>query len=101
METQFPRDGRVEWIGGASQRGGDMVAGQRRGRDYEGMWAGFHAAGSDRLAESSIPFAVSPGNHGYFVYLWLLGELARVGDRKALSISSLSTNIHCCTKVRD
>lgn len=42
---------------------GDMVAGQRAGLDYEGMWASFHAAVSDRLAASGIPFAVSPGNH--------------------------------------
>ncbi|HEY8427045.1 MAG TPA: metallophosphoesterase [Sandaracinaceae bacterium] len=42
---------------------GDMVAGQRPGLDYEGMWASFHAAVSDRLADAGIPFAVSPGNH--------------------------------------
>ncbi len=42
---------------------GDMVAGQRAGLDYEGMWSSFHAAVSDRLAEADIPFAVSPGNH--------------------------------------
>lgn len=53
---------------------GDMVAGQRRGLDYEGMWAGFHAAVSDRLAESSIPFAVSPGNHDASGYARYEGE---------------------------
>ncbi len=42
---------------------GDMVAGQRRGLDYEAMWKGFHAAVSEPLAEASIPFAVAPGNH--------------------------------------
>lgn len=42
---------------------GDMVAGQRGGLDYRGMWASFHAAVSDRLASADIPFAVSPGNH--------------------------------------
>lgn len=42
---------------------GDMVAGQRAGLDYEGMWRGFHGAVSDRLAGVDIPFAVSPGNH--------------------------------------
>lgn len=42
---------------------GDMVAGQRGGLDYEGMWASFHAAVSDRLAAARVPFAVSPGNH--------------------------------------
>lgn len=42
---------------------GDMVAGQRAGLDYEGMWAGFHAAVSTPLASAGIPFAVTPGNH--------------------------------------
>ena len=42
---------------------GDMVAGQRRGLDYRGMWAAFHAAVSDPLARAGIPFAVTPGNH--------------------------------------
>lgn len=50
---------------------GDMVAGQRSGLDYRGMWRAFHAAVSDPLAEAGIPFAVTPGNHdasGYPVY---------------------------------
>ncbi len=42
---------------------GDMVAGQRGGLDYEGMWRAFHAAVSDPLAAAGIPFAVTPGNH--------------------------------------
>jgi hypothetical protein len=42
---------------------GDMVAGQRGGLDYAGMWAAFHRAVSDPLAQAGIPFAVSPGNH--------------------------------------
>jgi hypothetical protein len=42
---------------------GDMVAGQRGGLDYDGMWTSFHAAVSDRLAADGIPFAVTPGNH--------------------------------------
>ncbi len=42
---------------------GDMVAGQRPGLDYRGMWAAFHAAVSDPLAAAGIPFAVTPGNH--------------------------------------
>lgn len=42
---------------------GDMVAGQRAGLDYAGMWAGFHAAVSNPLAAAGIPFAVTPGNH--------------------------------------
>lgn len=40
---------------------GDMVAGQRGGLDYPGMWAAFHSAVTERLGH--IPFAVSPGNH--------------------------------------
>ena len=31
---------------------GDMVAGQRAGLDYQGMWAGFHTAVSDELDDS-------------------------------------------------
>src|SRR5690554_2254714 len=42
---------------------GDMVAGQRAGLDYAGMWRGFHAAMNDPLAAAGIPFAVTPGNH--------------------------------------
>ncbi|MGM0558032.1 MAG: metallophosphoesterase family protein [Myxococcota bacterium] len=42
---------------------GDMVAGQKQGLDYEGMWLGFHAAVTRPLAEAGIPFAVTPGNH--------------------------------------
>lgn len=42
---------------------GDMVAGQRSGLDYRGMWRGFHAAVSDPLAAAGIPIAVTPGNH--------------------------------------
>lgn len=42
---------------------GDMVAGQRAGLDYAGMWEGFHRAVSDELARADIPFAVSAGNH--------------------------------------
>ena len=40
---------------------GDMVAGQRSGLDYEGMWAAFHRAVTIPL--SGIPIAVAPGNH--------------------------------------
>ncbi len=42
---------------------GDMVAGQRRGLDYEAMWNAFHNAVSRPLAQSSIPLLPSPGNH--------------------------------------
>lgn len=42
---------------------GDMVAGQRRGLDYRGMWASFHAAVTNPLGAADIPLAVTPGNH--------------------------------------
>lgn len=47
---------------------GDMIAGQRAGLDYRGMWSSFHATVSDRLAAAHIPFAVSPGNHDASAY---------------------------------
>lgn len=53
---------------------GDMVAGQRRGLDYDGMWASFHASVSDRLRDADIPFAVSPGNHDASAYPGFAGE---------------------------
>lgn len=53
---------------------GDMVAGQRRDLDHRGMWTGFHAAVSDRLAASGIPFAVTPGNHDGSAYARFAGE---------------------------
>jgi hypothetical protein len=40
-----------------------MVAGQMAGLDYEGMWAGFHAAVTDELEAAGLPLAVTPGNH--------------------------------------
>ena len=42
---------------------GDMVAGQKPGLDYQGMWAAFHRAVTDPLHEAAIPFAPAPGNH--------------------------------------
>ncbi len=42
---------------------GDMVAGQRRGLDYEAMWEAFHQAVSEPLRKAGVPLAVSPGNH--------------------------------------
>jgi acid phosphatase type 7 len=42
---------------------GDMVAGQMAGLDYDGMWAGFHAAVTDELETAGLPLAVTPGNH--------------------------------------
>ena len=47
---------------------GDMVAGQKEGLDYHGMWAGFHNAVTNPLTNASIPFAVSPGNHDASAY---------------------------------
>jgi hypothetical protein len=55
---------------------GDMVAGQRRGLDYDGMWTSFHGAISDRLRGSGIPFAVSAGNHDASAYPGFEGERA-------------------------
>ena len=40
---------------------GDMVAGQRPGLDYAGMWQAFHQAVTIPL--EGIPLAVAPGNH--------------------------------------
>lgn len=42
---------------------GDMVAGQREGLDYRGMWQGFHEAVTIPLKEAGIPFLITPGNH--------------------------------------
>jgi hypothetical protein len=42
---------------------GDHVAGQRHGLDYPAMWEAFHTTFTERLADASIPFAMTPGNH--------------------------------------
>jgi 3',5'-cyclic AMP phosphodiesterase CpdA len=42
---------------------GDMVAGQKSGLDYRGMWQAFHASVTDPLLEAGIPVAPTPGNH--------------------------------------
>ncbi len=42
---------------------GDMVAGQKTGLDYAGMWRAFHSHVSGPLGQSSIPLLPSPGNH--------------------------------------
>lgn len=42
---------------------GDMVAGQKAGLDYKGMWKSFHDVVTTPLALLGIPFAVTPGNH--------------------------------------
>lgn len=42
---------------------GDMVAGQKTGLDYSGMWRAFHSHVTNPLSDSAIPFLPSPGNH--------------------------------------
>ena len=42
---------------------GDMVAGQKQGLNYKGMWQGFHDAVTLPLKQAGIPFAPTPGNH--------------------------------------
>jgi predicted MPP superfamily phosphohydrolase len=42
---------------------GDMVAGQKSGLDYRGMWNAFHASVTDPLLQAGIPVAPTPGNH--------------------------------------
>lgn len=42
---------------------GDMVAGQKSGLDYKGMWTAFHNAVTRKLHASQIPLFPSPGNH--------------------------------------
>lgn len=42
---------------------GDMVAGQRAGLNYLGMWNAFHRIVTVPLEKIGIPFAVTPGNH--------------------------------------
>jgi 3',5'-cyclic AMP phosphodiesterase CpdA len=42
---------------------GDMVAGQKSGLDYRGMWKAFHASVTDPLLAADIPVAPAPGNH--------------------------------------
>ena len=52
---------------------GDMVAGQRANPKLTpdalaAMWAAFHAAVSDPLAQAGIPLLVTPGNHDASAY---------------------------------
>lgn len=42
---------------------GDMVAGQKAGLDYDGMWSAFHDVVTNRITAAGIPFAPTPGNH--------------------------------------
>ena len=55
MEEQFPRDGRVEWIGGANQRKGDVVG--RRECQLEpgsGIDGEHHAIGGETHREVTL-----------------------------------------------
>lgn len=47
---------------------GDLVAGQKKGLNYPGMWEGFHEAVTRPLQYASIPFAPAPGNHDASAY---------------------------------
>ncbi len=58
---------------------GDMVAGQRSGLDYAGMWAAFHQAFTSPLA--GVPIAVSPGNHDASHGSRFEGERAEYGEQ--------------------
>lgn len=42
---------------------GDMVAGQKSGLDYRGMWEAFHSSVTRPMIKSEIPIFPSPGNH--------------------------------------
>ncbi len=42
---------------------GDMVAGQKRGLDYDAMWRAFDRVFAIPLAEAGYPLYVTPGNH--------------------------------------
>ncbi len=42
---------------------GDMVAGQKSGLDYRGMWDSFHSNVTRPMLKSEIPVFPSPGNH--------------------------------------
>jgi acid phosphatase type 7 len=42
---------------------GDIVAGQKTGLDYSGMWRAFHSHVSTPLGDSQIPLLPSAGNH--------------------------------------
>ena len=41
--------------------GGDHVAGQKSGLDYQGMWDSFHEYVTNPLSKNSIPFFPTPG----------------------------------------
>ncbi|EQC47727.1 metallophosphoesterase [Bacteriovorax sp. Seq25_V] len=47
---------------------GDMVAGQKKGLNYEAMWDGFHRTVTVPLSMAGIPVFVTPGNHDASAY---------------------------------
>ncbi len=59
----------VEYISSESEKfdfvisTGDMVAGQKSGLDYNGMWNSFHSHVTRPLHAKNIPVFPSPGNH--------------------------------------
>ena len=63
---------------------GDMVAGQRKpvlgAGEVRAMWAAFHRAVSDPLAQAGIPLAVTPGNHDASAYGGFEGERKIFGE---------------------
>ncbi len=42
---------------------GDMVAGMKKGLDYQAMWDAFHKVVTHPLTNAGVPFAPTPGNH--------------------------------------
>ena len=42
---------------------GDLVAGQKKGLDYEGMWKAFHYQVDDVFFDNNLEFIFAPGNH--------------------------------------
>jgi 3',5'-cyclic AMP phosphodiesterase CpdA len=53
---------------------GDMVAGQKAGLNYQGMWNAFHRNVTEPLHSKGIPVFVTPGNHDASAYSGFEGE---------------------------
>lgn len=53
---------------------GDMVAGQKSGLNYQGMWNAFHDTVTGPLTARGIPVFVTPGNHDASGYPGFEGE---------------------------
>ncbi len=47
---------------------GDLVAGQKQGLDYDGMWKGFHYQIGDVFFDNDLEFIFAPGNHDASTY---------------------------------